>query len=200
MTPADRSADPRPDLRLDPSRFTPTQRRTAETALELFADHGVSGTSLQMIADELGVTKAAVYHQFHTKEEIVLAVAEVELAGLQAALSEAESEPDRDEARRMLLRHVVDVAVERRRWVGALQGDPAMIRLLGEHEPFAALLTRVYALLIGEPDDPDAWVRAAIVGAAIGGAVATPMLDSVDDDLLRSELLAVARRAVGLGP
>ena len=36
----------------------------------------MNGTSLQMIADAMGVTKAAVYHQFHTKEEIVLAVAE----------------------------------------------------------------------------------------------------------------------------
>ena len=30
-----------------------------------------------MIADELGVTKAAVYHQYKTKDEIVLAAAEV---------------------------------------------------------------------------------------------------------------------------
>jgi AcrR family transcriptional regulator len=30
----------------------------------------VSGTSLQMIAGAMGVTKAAVYHQFKTKEEI----------------------------------------------------------------------------------------------------------------------------------
>ena len=50
------------------------QRRTIDVALELFADHGVGGTSLQMIADALGVTKAAVYHQFRTKDEIVLAV------------------------------------------------------------------------------------------------------------------------------
>ena len=29
-----------------------------------------------MIADKIGVTKAAVYHQYQTKEEIVLAAAE----------------------------------------------------------------------------------------------------------------------------
>jgi hypothetical protein len=34
---------------------------------------GVGGTSLQMIADAIGVTKAAVYHQFNTNEEIVVA-------------------------------------------------------------------------------------------------------------------------------
>ena len=45
-----------------------------DAALALFADNGVSGTSLQMIADAVGITKAAVYHQFRTKEQIVLAV------------------------------------------------------------------------------------------------------------------------------
>ena len=48
------------------------QTRILVAALDLFAEHGVSGTSLQMIADALGVTKAAVYHQFKTKDEIAL--------------------------------------------------------------------------------------------------------------------------------
>ena len=52
--------------------YTPAQTRVIEAALDLFAEHGISGTSLQMIADGLGVTKAAVYHQFPTKDEIVL--------------------------------------------------------------------------------------------------------------------------------
>jgi AcrR family transcriptional regulator len=33
-----------------------------ETALRLFARDGVEGTSLQAIADDMGVTKAAVYY------------------------------------------------------------------------------------------------------------------------------------------
>ena len=52
------------------------QHRVLDAALSLIADNGVGGTSLQMIADAVGVTKAAVYHQFKTKDEIVLAVAE----------------------------------------------------------------------------------------------------------------------------
>ena len=34
-----------------------------------------------MIADAIGVTKAAVYHQYRTKDEIILAAAEDELRG-----------------------------------------------------------------------------------------------------------------------
>ena len=48
------------------------RERVLQAALELFAEHGVSGTSLQMIADRVGVAKASVYYQFHTKEDIVL--------------------------------------------------------------------------------------------------------------------------------
>ena len=48
--------------------------RVIDAALALFADHGVNGTSLQMIADHLGVSKASVYYQFHSKDDIVLAV------------------------------------------------------------------------------------------------------------------------------
>ena len=59
----------------------------------------MGGTSLQMIADEIGVTKAAVYHQFKTKEEIVIALTERELGGLEEALEAAETEQSRPRAR-----------------------------------------------------------------------------------------------------
>ena len=188
--------------RLDPARFTAAQRRTAAVALELFADHGVRGTSLQMIADGLGVTKAAVYHQFRTKDDIVLAVAEIELAGLQDAVAAAEARAGSDlaTARRMLLADVVEVAVRRRRWAGALQGDPAMIRLLGGHEPFVDLMTRLYSLLVGDwADSPQVAVRTAIVSAAVGATVAHPLVAGLDDETLRSELLAVTSRLLDVG-
>ena len=50
-----------------------------------------------MIADAIGVTKAAVYHQFKTKEEIVIAVMETDLVQLEAALDAAEAEHDRSQ-------------------------------------------------------------------------------------------------------
>ena len=56
------------------TQTTTARERVLHAARSLFSEYGVSGTSLQMIADHLGVTKAAVYHQFHTKDEIVLAL------------------------------------------------------------------------------------------------------------------------------
>ena len=79
--------------------YRAAQTRIINVALDLFTKHGVGGTSLQMIADTLGVTKAAVYHQFKTKDEIVLAAAEAELARVETAIEAAEAEPDPTRAR-----------------------------------------------------------------------------------------------------
>ena len=190
-------ADP-PRAPLD-TRYSSTQRRTIDAAMELFAEHGVAGTSFQMIADAVGLTKAAIYHQFKTKNAIVLAVAEVGLSPLEAALAEAEQEETPEAKRGLLLERVVDLAVSRRRWVNALQGDPVMIRLLGSHDPFVDLMTRVYSVLIGLSDDgPTERMRIAIVSAAIGAAIVHPLIDDMDDDTVRTELLAVTRRLFDL--
>jgi AcrR family transcriptional regulator len=175
-------------------RRTPAQNRILHAALDLFADHGVSGTSLQMIADAVGVTKAAVYHKFKTKEEIVIAVAEMELATLEDALKAAEAQADSIGARKVLLSEVVGMAVERRRWVRALQNDPVMVRLLGEHEPFRNLITRLYAILLNEADDTEARISAALFSGAIAGTVINPLVDDIDDDTLRSVLIHLTAR------
>ncbi|HVT63776.1 MAG TPA: TetR/AcrR family transcriptional regulator [Mycobacteriales bacterium] len=162
--------------------------------MDLFADHGVSGTSLQMIADRMGVTKAAVYHQFHTKDEIVLAVAEREFCELEAALELAEAETSREHARQVLLEEVIGVAVRRRRWVRALQNDPVMIRLLAGHQPLQQIVVRLYQVLLGEGAGPRADVRVALLSSAIAASVVHPAVAGLGDDELRDELLEVARR------
>lgn len=179
-------------------RRTPAQSRILHAALDLFADHGVSGTSLQMIADAVGVTKAAVYHKFKTKEEIVIAVAEMELGTLEDALEAAEAQADSFAARKVLLTEVVGMAVERRRWVSALQNDPVMVRLLGEHEPFRKLITRLYAILLDEPDDTEARISAALFSGAIAGTVINPLVDDIDDETLRSVLIHLTARMLKL--
>ena len=172
--------------------------RVIQTALHLFAEHGVSGTSLQMIADAIGVTKAAVYHQFRTKDEIVLAVAESELVKLEAALAAAEAADSRLQGREILLAQVIDLAVTHRRLVSILQNDPVMVRFLAEHEPFQRLIERMNVLLIGEAAGPDALVQAAMLTAAIGGAVMHPLVVDLDDDTLRVHLVRFTRAMLQL--
>jgi AcrR family transcriptional regulator len=177
---------------------TAAQTRILVAALDLFADHGVSGTSLQMIADAIGVTKAAVYHQFKTKDEIVIAVTELQLARLEEAVEEAEAADDRPQARELLLSRVIEMAVEQRRMVGVMQSDPVIVRFLAEHQPFHAFLERLYAALIGDDTGPDTLVQAAMLSGAIGSAVKHPLVAHLDDATLRSHLLRLTRRLVDL--
>ena len=176
-----------------PSPLTAAQGRIINAALLLFAEHGISGTSLQMIADALGVTKAAVYHQYNTKDEIVLAVAQVVLAGLEAAVTAAEGERSRRRAREVLIGAMIDLAVEQRRMAGILQRDPIMLRFLDRHQPFRRVMARVNRVLMGGRSSGEARVQAATLAAAIAGAVVHPLVLDLDDDTLRAHLLTQAR-------
>jgi AcrR family transcriptional regulator len=177
---------------------TGAQARILAAALDLFAARGVSGTSLQMIADAVGVTKAAVYHQFKTKEEIVIAVTDMELGKLEDALEAAEAETDPLRARKVLLTRVIDMAVERRGWVRALQNDPVIVRLLGEHEPFRQFISRLYGVLLDEHDDTEARISAALFSGAIAGGIVNPLVDDIDAATMRAVLIQLTQRMLNL--
>ena len=51
-----------------------TRERILDVALDLFTDQGYDGTSLREIAERLGVTKAALYYHFASKEDILMAL------------------------------------------------------------------------------------------------------------------------------
>ena len=180
--------------RLGSTSHTAAKTRIIDAALALFAERGISGTSLQMIADAIGVTKAAVYHQYNTKDEIILAVTQVVLAGLEAAVTEAEAGRSRTRAREVLIAAMIDLAVDSRQMASVLQRDPVMLRFLEEHEPFRRVMERVNRVLMGGALDARARVQAAIFASAIGGAVIHPLVLDLDDESLRSQLLKQARK------
>lgn len=148
-----------------------------------------------MIADAIGVTKAAVYHQFKTKEEIVIALTERELGGLEEALEAAEAEDHPPRARELLLDGVIDLAIKRRGAASTLQFDPVVVRLLAEHQPFQQFIQRLYSVLVGDEGD-DARVAAAMLSGAIAVGVMHPLVAGVDDAALRSQLLRLTRRFI----
>jgi AcrR family transcriptional regulator len=49
-----------------------TRERILDVALELFNEQGYDRTSLRQIAERLGLTKAALYYHFKSKEDILL--------------------------------------------------------------------------------------------------------------------------------
>ena len=169
------------------------QARIIAAALELFARNGVGGTSLQMIADEIGVTKAAVYHQYRTKDEIVVAVAEAELARLDAVLDVAEAAPSRKQQRDAVITGIVDLTIERGRSASSVMNDPLIAEVFADHKQFREVMHRLRRLLIGEDAGPEAAVRMAMIVAALSGAVMHPFVARLDDDTLRAQLLQLAR-------
>lgn len=172
---------------------TVAQTRILDAALQLIAEHGASGTSLQMIADKIGVTKAAVYHQFKTKEQIVIALTERELGGLEEALEAAEAHDHPIKARELLLDRVIDVAIERRGAASTLQFDPVIVRLLADHEPFQQFIQRLYGVLVNDSAE-DARVSAAALSGAIAVGVVSPLVADIDNDTLRAQLLRIIHR------
>lgn len=51
-----------------------TRQRILDVALDLFTEQGYDGTSLREIAEQLGITKAAIYYYFESKEDILMAL------------------------------------------------------------------------------------------------------------------------------
>ncbi|MDR7326772.1 MULTISPECIES: TetR/AcrR family transcriptional regulator [Catenuloplanes] len=178
-------------------RRTPgeARRRLLDAALGLYARHGVGGTSLQMIADELGVTKAAVYHQFATKEEIAVAVLQPAVDALAAVADVAEAQPTRAGRRETAVTGVVGLIVANRERASVLSGDPAMAALIRAHPDLAVQARRLKAAIFGAAvDAPEARVAATVLAGGMATAGRDPSLADLTDDNLRVHLLTLARR------
>jgi AcrR family transcriptional regulator len=86
-----------------PGRRTDTRSRAQKVALELFAEQGYEKTSLREIAERLGVTKAALYYHFRSKEDIVHSFTDDYFAEFDALLSWAKDQPRTEQSRQEVL-------------------------------------------------------------------------------------------------
>ncbi len=168
------------------------RERVLDAAVQLFAEHGVSGTSLQMIAAALGVTKAAVYYQFQSKEDIVLEAVRSATEQMSAFISAAEAQPSRAAQLDVTLEGLVSLVVSHRRVTAVLWGDPGMAEVIDTHEELRALDERLTRLLTGPNPTASDRVAVAVLAGGLTLAGADPLAD-LDDDTLREELLRCAR-------
>ncbi|MCG5433970.1 TetR/AcrR family transcriptional regulator [Mycobacterium sp. MYCO198283] len=178
-----------PDTRQD------TRQRLIAVAVDLFTRHSFAGTSLQMIADEMGLTKAAIYHHFRTREQLLNAVLEPVFAELREIVDAAAGRRTAGARAEAVLRGYVELAVRHRALVAVLAGDPSVADALGAQADRRALIERQLCLLAGA--DPAGMVKASFVLAGISGAC-RPRFGAPDDDELRAQLLDAGRRALGL--
>jgi AcrR family transcriptional regulator len=101
-----------------------TRERIQEIALELFAEQGYEKTSLREIAERLGVTKAALYYHFKSKEDIVRSFIEDYRAELEQVIAWGASQPRTPETRAEILR----------RYTGIVGGQLAVIRFMEQNQ------------------------------------------------------------------
>ncbi|MEU4653325.1 TetR/AcrR family transcriptional regulator [Streptomyces sp. NPDC023723] len=151
-----------------------TRERVVEAAIDLFARQGYGGTSLRHIAEALGITKAAVYHHFHTKDDIARVVVGRALEaqeGMVDRLLVAGTDPA---AWQRALPRVIDIALGQRQLLYALERDEDTYRALFADDPaIGPSLQNEGAPLAGLLADPgvDPAVRVrlgCVLGAVLG--------------------------------
>jgi AcrR family transcriptional regulator len=171
-----------------------TRDRMIRTALALFGEHGYEGTSIQMIASSMDLSKAAVSYHFPTKEILLNAVGEPAFADLKVFLDEMGDKPSKPGRRRQALEEYVRLMVKHRAFLAFLaRGGKA-----GLTEPVRSkwnmVTARIEELFGGDLDDPAE--RVYIFAATRGLAVASAAFPEFTDDELRDHLLTAAERVL----
>ena len=176
---------------------TDTRERLVGVAIDLFTRHSFAGTSLQMIADDIGFTKAAIYHHFRTREQLLLAVLEPLLDELRVVVDAAQAKRSAHARADQMLTGYAALAVRHRRLVGVLAADPSVAAALEERADWTQLIARQLALLADVDPGPAGKVKAAMVFAGMATAAGSLSV-GLDDDDLRACLIDAGRRTLGV--
>jgi AcrR family transcriptional regulator len=176
-----------------------TRARVQQVALELFAEQGYEKTSLREIAERLGVTKAALYYHFKSKEDIVHSFTDDYFAHIDALVDWAKDQPRGEETRREILDRYVGIVLAGSEVFRFLEQNRAAVQGMESGEAgkerfvrFRGRLDALVDLLAG----PDASLRdrvRATTAVLSVGATCLFYVQQVDDpDKLRAIVLETA--------
>ncbi|GII62128.1 TetR family transcriptional regulator [Sphaerisporangium krabiense] len=175
---------------------TDTKRRIQAVARELFARQGVRKTSLQEIANRLGITKPALYYHFSSREELVRSIVQPLIDDGEAFLSRQEAlgaiEP------RALLEEYFDFTYGHRDVIVLVLAELTTLAELGLFDLVLAWRERIVALLCG-PEPTLAEATRAVV--ALGGLQdCTIQFPDAPLEELRRATVNAACAALGIQP
>jgi AcrR family transcriptional regulator len=162
-------------------------QRVLDAALDLFSEHGFEGTSLQDIADRLGVTKAAVYYHFRSKDDLLLALVEPAFDELLALAAEADSALRPQRGSGAGVARYVDYLLRHRRVAAYLTRDATAMGRPGLMEKGARMRGQVQTMLLGGDGDELGTIWGAATLQALAGALIAAPRD-VSEEWLRAEL------------
>ena len=179
-----------------PTPRTDTRSRAQKVALELFAEQGYEKTSLREIAERLGVTKAALYYHFKSKEDIVHSFTDDYFAELDTLVDWAKNQPGGEENRREILDRYVGIVLASNEVFRFLEQNRASVQAMeAGKERFARVRVRLDALvdvLVGAEAPLRDRVRATTAVLSVG-MTCMFFLQQVDDrDKLRAIVLEMA--------
>jgi AcrR family transcriptional regulator len=75
------------------TRYELVENELLARAADLFAERGYNGTSLQDIADTMGMTRPAIYHYFENKDALLVALVDGVTEGREALLRSIRHDP-----------------------------------------------------------------------------------------------------------
>ena len=185
----------------DPHTTDPadTKARALAVALDLFSRDGYDATSMREIAEELGVTKAALYYHFTGKEDLVRGIlnqfmGEVDEVVAWAATGADVSPED------VLRRWAQLMRVNGMRLIRFMQANQRIVRDLQpeEHAPFSERVVPLFDALTGGDPSLGAQVRARSAFLALRGATLFSTTLDADEDADFEEALVVAVGILGL--
>jgi AcrR family transcriptional regulator len=172
-----------------------TRTAIRDVAVELFARHGYERTSLREIAEQLGMTKAALYYHYPSKQALLLSIVEPLVAEWKTAADKAETMPHTTANVRHVLGECLDVLLRHRAIAGMFNRDAAAV-LAAIGRSYADIVDthqRLHTWLAGPtPSSADtvrAFAATEVLGTALGGG--TALADTPDHEL-RAILLDAA--------
>jgi AcrR family transcriptional regulator len=162
-------------------------------------DIGFGGTSLQMIADELGFTKAAIYYHFRTRDQLLVALMAPMLRQISQVVEMAEGQRTPRVQIDTLVQGFARVVARNRQLAAVMVFDPDVHRILQLQPDWGNLITRQLALLTQLDSGPAGVVKATAMLTGLAGA-ATGAPESISEDALIQELCEIGRRTMGMRP
>jgi AcrR family transcriptional regulator len=168
-----------------------TRQQVLQTAQRLFAEVGYDATSLQMIADELGLTKAAVYYYFHTKRDILDEAMRPGIERLMTLHDEAALMRGRRARVEHLVNGYVDFLVKTRHYFGVMAYSEPSTSPSDHEDKGNELRQRAMTLIFGEHPTP---AERIAFEAAFFLPKSLPNLVDVPDEELREALKTTIMR------
>ena len=186
-----------------PTPRTDTRSRAQKVALELFAEHGYEKTSLREIAERLGVTKAALYYHFKSKEDIVHSFTDDYFSDFDALVAWAKEQPRSDATRHEVLSRYVGIVLASHEVFRFLEQNRASVEAMmhAGKDRFAHFRDRIDELtdVLIDPGAPlRDRVRATTAVLAVGTTCRFFLRQADDRDKLRAIVLEMATDLIPL--